>query len=49
MGEKNLIVDDEESMPDLMRNGGLIRSRWCMKDRTYRQWKHEEFPLHWEV
>ena len=39
----------KESMPDLMRNGGLIRSRWCMKDRMYKQWKHEEFPLHWEV
>ena len=39
----------EESMPDLMRNGGLIRSRWCMKDRTYRQWKQEEFQPHWEV
>ena len=39
----------KESMPDLMRNGGLIRSRWCMKDRMYRQWKQEGFPLHWEV
>ena len=34
---------------NLMRNGGLIRSRWCMKDRMYRQWKQEGFQLHWEV
>ena len=28
---------------------GWIRSRWCMKDRMYRQWKQEEFQLHWKV
>ena len=28
---------------------GIDRSRWCMKDRMYRQWKQEGFQPHWEV